>query len=460
MNDTICAIATSLTPSGIGIIKISGEKSIDTIDKIFQSIGKNKILKNEKSHTLHYGHIIVPETKEILDEVLVSIMKGPNSYTKEDVIEINCHGGIKVMEDVLNLVIKFGIRLAEPGEFTKRAFINGRIDLSQAEAVIDVINAKTKLSLQSSVNQLGGQLTDILHKLKEELIGLMVNIEAIIDYPEYDIEELEPDKVIIIINEMTDTFNDLINSYGNGKLIKDGIHTVIIGKPNVGKSSLLNALLKEDRAIVTEVPGTTRDILEEKMNMDGIPLVLMDTAGIRWTKDQVEKIGIERAKNELEKADLVLFVLDKSRPLDEEDIYIMELIQTQKTICLLNKSDLIDKLEENDLLSYLKNNSSISISAKNSHGMDLLENKIKELFYLGDIDINNQVYITNIRHKQALKEAVLSLNEVAISINNNMPEDCWAIDLRHAYEHIGKITGDIVSEDIIKEIFSRFCLGK
>jgi len=460
LSDTICAIGSALAPAGLGVVKVSGKKSISIVNNIFQSIHQEKQLKKMKSHTFNYGHIIVPETKEILDEVMVAIMKGPRSYTREDVIEIHCHGGIKVMEDVLHLVIKQGARLAEPGEFTKRAFLNGRIDLSQAEAVVDLINAKTRLSLKSSVNQLGGQLTQVLANIKNTLIDLMAHIEASIDYPEYEIELLTPEKVLNKTRNIIQSLEQLVKSYENGKLIKEGIQTVIIGKPNVGKSSLLNALLREDRAIVTNVPGTTRDILEEEMNIDGIPLVLMDTAGIHFTKDQVEKIGIQRAKEKLEKADLILFVLDQSELLDEEDRYIMDLIQQQKVICLFNKSDLKNQIEEKELDTYNQKYISLSISAKNRDGLDLLESKIKELFYLGDIDTNQVTYITNLRHKEALLSAIDSLKEVQKSIKDGMPEDCWAIDFRQAYDDIGLITGDKVSENMINEIFSRFCLGK
>jgi tRNA modification GTPase len=402
----------------------------------------------------------LPTTGEKIDEVMVSVMKGPNSFTKEDVVEINCHGGILVLENVLKLVLSCGARLAEPGEFTKRAFLNGRIDLSQAEAVIDLINSKTQLSLKSSVNQLNGQLTQKISDIKELLIALIAQIEASIDYPEYDFEELGNDIVEKQIRMIIKQIADLLKSYDNGKLIRDGINTAIIGKPNVGKSSLLNALLREDRAIVTDVPGTTRDVLEEYMNIHGIPLKLMDTAGIRATEDQVEKIGVQRSKDKLTEADLIIFVLDASRSLDEEDQHIMELIKDREVICLLNKMDLKEKIDRSFIESNLSHCRLIDVSAKHNEGIETLEKAIKDMFYIGTIDVNNDVYITNVRHKNALENALISLNEVLISIQNQMPEDCWAIDLKNAYEHIGVVTGDSVSEDMITEIFSRFCLGK
>lgn len=459
-NDTIASIATAIAPSGIGIIRVSGGSSIEMVDRIFRSMKTEKNLLDVPSHTIHYGHIVIPHTNEVVDEVLVSVMKGPNSFTKEDVVEINCHGGVMVLENVLKLVLSLGVRLAEPGEFTKRAFLNGRIDLSQAEAVIDIINSKTQLSLKSSVHQLGGQLTRKLDDIKEHLIGIIAHIEASIDYPEYDIDELSHDIVYEQVEKLIKEIYNLMKSYDNGKLIRDGIQTAIIGKPNVGKSSLLNAMLKEDRAIVTEIPGTTRDVLEEYMNIHGIPLKLVDTAGIRSTDDHVEKIGVERSKVQLKDADLIIFVLDASRSIDDEDKHIMELIRDREVIVLFNKIDLEEKIDRVQIKELLHECHMIDISAKNYQGIDDLEHAIKEMFYIGDIDINNEVYITNVRHKNALEDALLSLNEVRTSIQNQMPEDCWSIDLKNAYEKVGIVTGDSVNEDMITEIFSRFCLGK
>ncbi|VDN47759.1 tRNA modification GTPase and tRNA-U34 5-formylation enzyme [Petrocella atlantisensis] len=460
LTDTICSIATALSPSGIGIIRVSGDNSISIVNKIFKSVHKGLKLNQVKTHTIHYGHIIMPNTEEIIDEVMVSVMKGPHSFTREDVVEINCHGGIMVLENVLKLVLTMGARLSEPGEFTKRAFMNGRIDLSQAEAVIDIINSKTQLSLKSSVNQLNGQLSNKMDMIKNQLIHLIAHIEASIDYPEYDIEALNQDKVKLDIEKIIKDIYELMRTYDSGKLIREGISTAIIGKPNVGKSSLLNAMLKEERAIVTDIPGTTRDVLEEYMNIHGIPLKLVDTAGIRVTDDQIEKIGVQRSKSKLEEADLIIFVLDASRALDEEDLHIIELIKDREVICLFNKMDLDEKIDRKSIEGVLDHGYMIDISAKNVEGIDALEHAIKDMFYLGEIDVNNDLYITNVRHKNALEKALISLNEVLESINNKMPEDCWSIDLKNAYENIGIITGDTVNEDMIKEIFSRFCLGK
>lgn len=460
MNDTIASIATAISPSGIGIIRLSGGESISLTDKIFRSSVVGKTLEGVKSHTINYGHIIMPGSEDVIDEVLVSVMKGPNSYTREDVVEINCHGGVMVMENILKLVLSVGARLAEPGEFTKRAFLNGRIDLSQAEAVIDIINSKTQLSLKSSVHQLGGQLTHKLNIIKESLISIIAHIEASIDYPEYDIDELSHDRVLSDVEKIIKDIYDLMKTYESGKLIREGINTAIIGKPNVGKSSLLNALLKEDRAIVTDIPGTTRDVLEEYMNVHGIPLKLVDTAGIRSTEDHVEKIGVSRSKEKLTSADLIIFVLDASRAIDDEDRQIMEMIRDREVICLFNKIDLKEQIDRNEIRDLLHECHMIDISAKNYEGIDELEHAIKEMFYIGDIDINNDVYITNVRHKNALEEALISLNEVRASIQQQMPEDCWSIDLKNAYEKVGVVTGDSVNEDMITEIFSRFCLGK
>lgn len=459
-NDTIASIATAIAPSGIGIIRVSGDKSIEIVDQIFRSATPGKNLQNVLSHTINYGHIVMPQTEDVVDEVLISVMKGPKSFTKEDVIEINCHGGVIVLENVLKLVLSHGARLAEPGEFTKRAFLNGRIDLSQAEAVVDIINSKTQLSLKSSVHQLGGQLTRKLDAIKDSLIGIIAHIEALIDYPEYDIDELSHDKVYTQVEKIIKEIYDLMRTYESGKLIREGIQTAIIGKPNVGKSSLLNALLKEDRAIVTDIPGTTRDVLEEYMNIHGIPLKLVDTAGIRSTEDRVEKIGVERSVVQLKDADLIIFVLDASRAVDEEDLHIMSLIKDREVIVLFNKIDLDEQIDRKQIIDILHDCHMIDISAKNYDGIDDLEHAIKDMFYLGDIDINNEVYITNVRHKNALEDALKSLNEVRTSIQNQMPEDCWSIDLKTAYEKVGVVTGDSVNEDMITEIFSRFCLGK
>jgi tRNA modification GTPase len=459
INNTIAAISTSLSASGIGIIRISGEDAIIISDKIFRA-KKNKKLIDQKTHTLHYGNIIDPDTDKIIDEVLVSIMKEPNTYTKENIVEINCHGGVIVMQKILHLVLSCGARLAEPGEFTKRAFLNGRIDLSSAEAVIDIINAKTNLSLESSVEQLNGNIYREIKEIRSNLLELIAHIEASIDYPEYDVEELSQDIVILKIDTIKKKVKKLIDTADDGKIIREGIKTVIIGKPNVGKSSLMNTLLKEDRAIVTDVAGTTRDVLEEYLNIKGIPLRIIDTAGIRKTEDIVEKIGVSKSEELVKQSDLVIMMLDASTPMTDEDKYIINLIKDKKTIILLNKVDLNIKTSEQDIKKYTKDNKIIPISIKNREGIDNIEKTIKDMFLLGNINFNDNLYITNVRHKVALDNCLESLNAVEESINIGMPEDCWSIDLKNSYEYLGEISGDSINDDIINQIFSQFCLGK
>jgi len=459
LNDTIVAISTPLASAGIGIIRISGEDALLIIQKIFvpkKSIDYSTI----QSHTLHYGHIIDDKYNRTLDEVLVSFMLAPHTYTREHVIEINTHGGLIVMQSILSLVLRSGARIAEPGEFTKRAFLNGRIDLSQAEAVMDIIHAKTELALNASVKQLSGNIKYEIEDIKRIIIGLIAHIEASIDYPEYDIEELHFDSIKQTCNELLIRIDKLIKSYDNGKIIREGIRTAIIGRPNVGKSSLLNALLKEQRAIVTDVPVTTRDTLEEYMNVHGIPLKLIDTAGIRSTEDTVEKIGVSRAKALIQEADLILFVINSAESLTSEDEAIMDLIQEQKVIILLNKSDLDLKVKKEHLKEHLRNSTLIETSATKFQGLDVLENEIKRQFMVGNLNLENDVIIHNVRHKQALEKAYSALRQVIDSINEGMPEDCWAIDMHSSYELLSEVTGDHVTDDVISQIFSQFCLGK
>lgn len=459
LNDTIVAISTPLASAGIGIIRISGDESLNIVSKIFFP-KKTLDYKNMKSHTLHYGHIIDPEYNRTLDEVLVSFMLAPNTYTREHVVEINAHGGLVVLQSVLSLVLRQGARIAEPGEFTKRAFLNGRIDLSQAEAVMDIIHSKTELALNASVNQLSGNIKNEIEDLKKNLLETTAFIEAAIDYPEYDIDELSSDQVRDKMVLVKDRINALVKSYDNGRIIREGIKTVIVGRPNVGKSSLLNALLKEQRAIVTDIPGTTRDSLEEYMNVHGIPLKLIDTAGIRVTEDVVEKIGVDRSKNLMSEADLVLFVVDSSEPLTKEDDEIMDLIGSQKVIILMNKSDLNIQVKKEHLKEHLREMTIIETSATKSTGLDKLEEEIKSQFMSGNIQLDNETVIHNIRHKQSLEKAGHSIENVIESIDMGMPEDCFAIDLHQGYEHLCEITGDRVTDDVIKQIFSQFCLGK
>ncbi|PKM51177.1 MAG: tRNA uridine-5-carboxymethylaminomethyl(34) synthesis GTPase MnmE [Firmicutes bacterium HGW-Firmicutes-7] len=460
MYDTIAAVATPISPAGIGIIRISGEEAINLVDNIFLSKKKGKKLKNVLSHTLNYGYIIDSKNNQAVDEVLVSVMKAPNSFTTENVVEINAHGGIVVVQKILRLVLDQGARLAEPGEFTKRAFLNGRIDLSQAEAVIDVINAKTEMALDASVNQLKGAVSNKLNTIKSHLLQLIAHIEASIDYPEYDLQELNDDSIYKQVNNIKKLIESLLDTYDDGRLIKEGIKTVIIGKPNVGKSSLLNTLLREQRAIVTNIPGTTRDVLEEYMQIHGIPLRLIDTAGIRETEDIVEKIGVEKSLEKIVEADLVLLMLDASEHLSEEDFNILELIKEKKTIVILNKSDLEKKINIKQLEEYINDKEIIYMSVKNLDGMNQLEERIKDMFMVGNINMNENVYITSVRHKNALNKAIKSTDQVLEALASNMPVDLLAIDLTNIYEAIGEITGDSVKEDLIHQIFSQFCLGK
>lgn len=455
--NTIAAISTSMSNSGIGIVRISGDEAINIADKIFQSINNSKKLKNVKSHTVHYGNII--DNDKIVDEVLVIVMKAPNTYTKEDVVEIDCHGGIVVVNKILELVIKNGARIAEPGEFTKRAFLNGRIDLSQAEAVIDVINAKNDIALKQSVNQLKGSISNKIKEIREKIIYHIAFIESALDDPEHISIDGYSDKLYEDVNNLLKDVDKLLKSADNGRLIAEGIRTVIVGKPNVGKSSLLNVLLGEERAIVTDIAGTTRDTLEESIRMQGITLNIVDTAGIRDTEDVVEKIGVSKAKDSVIDADLILFVIDSSRKLDEDDEEIIDLIKDKKAVVILNKSDLDMKVKEDDV-KLRTGLEPILISATEENGIDVLENRIKEMFYAGDIDTSEDIYITNARHKLAIKNSFDSLEMVINSIENGMPEDFYSIDLMNAYEQLGLVIGESVEDDLVNEIFSKFCMGK
>ncbi len=456
-SETIAAISTAMTNSGIGIIRISGNEAIDIADEIFISVKKGKKIKNMASHTVHYGNIA--DNGKIIDEVLLIVMKAPNTYTREDVVEINCHGGVFVTKKILELVLKKGARCAEPGEFTRRAFLNGRIDLSQAEAVTDISNAKNTMALDASVSQLRGGISDIIKQQREKIIYHIAFIEAALDDPEHIEIEHYGDELIIIVEEILGTLESLLSTADNGKLISEGIKTVILGKPNAGKSSLLNCLLREERAIVTDVAGTTRDTLEETMSLSEINLNIIDTAGIRETDDIVEKIGVERAKKIAEEADLIIYVVDTSVPLDENDKEIIELISNKKSIVLLNKSDL-ECIVSVDEIRQLTDTEPIVISAKENIGIQNLEERIKEMFYEGIISFNEEVYITNIRHKQLLADAAESLKLVKNSIEQQLSEDFYSIDLMNAYELLGEIIGESVSDDLVNEIFSKFCMGK
>jgi len=455
---TIAAISTPIGNGGIGIIRISGEKSLEIVNKIF----KNKRNKEEfKSYTIRYGHIY--DEKELLDEVLVSYFKAPNSYTGEDVCEINCHGGNFVVKRILEVVLKNGAQLAEPGEFTKRAFINGKLDLSQAEAVMDVINSKSIKENKISLQQLEGYLGRKIAEIKGNIMDILVDIEASIDYPEYDIEEVQREKINNVLKMATRELEVLEKSFEEGKVIKEGINTVIIGKPNVGKSSLLNALLKEERAIVTSIAGTTRDTIEETLTIRGIPLKIVDTAGIRETDDIVEWIGVEKSKKALENADLVLFLLDTTEEINEDDKELLKLIEDRNYIILMNKIDLGKKIKKEQVaqLTGRKDfDKIIEISAQQEIGLSELEDTIEKMFNLSQIDINNEIIITNARHKNAIKAAKEEILRVLESNNIGLPIDMLSIDLQNALQYLGEITGETVSEDVINGIFKKFCLGK
>ena len=458
--DTIAAIATAMTNSGIGIIRISGEDAFTVIDRIYQSKNGKKKLSEEKSHTVHYGYI-VDDTKEnkIIDEVMVLIMRAPNTYTREDTVEIDCHGGVLVMQKILDTVICHGARPAEPGEFTKRAFLNGRIDLTQAESVMDVISSKNEFALKSSISQLQGSLQKEIKELREKIIYEIAFIESALDDPEHINIDGYRQKLKTVAEECKERIEHLLDTADNGKILKEGIDTVIVGKPNAGKSSLMNVLLKKERAIVTDIAGTTRDVLEEQMNLNGITLNIIDTAGIRDTEDIVEKIGVDKAKDYLVNADLIIYVVDSSTPLDENDEKIMEMIKDRTALVLLNKSDLDTVTTEEMIASHL-DQKIIKVSMKENQGVDELENAIKELFFHGKVELNDEVYITNARHKAALSNAKDSLNMVLDSIAMEMPEDFYSIDLMNTYEELGNILGESLGEDLVNEIFSKFCTGK
>ncbi|WP_097028230.1 tRNA uridine-5-carboxymethylaminomethyl(34) synthesis GTPase MnmE [Clostridium peptidivorans] len=455
--DTIAAIATVLGEGGISIIRISGSKSLDIVDSIFK--GKNnRNLLDIKPYSMRYGFIIEKGTEDVLDEVLVTYMKGPRSYTAEDTVEINCHGGVTPTKRIFQEIIKAGARVAEPGEFTKRAFLNGRIDLSQAEAVIDIIRAKTELSMKSAVLQSNGRISKEINSLRNRLLQIIAHIEATVDFPEDDLEEVTSNQVSIQIENIINEVNQLLITADEGKILREGLNVVIVGKPNVGKSSLLNALLKEQRAIVTEVPGTTRDVIEEYINLDGVPIKIIDTAGIRETEDIVEKIGVEKSKEKIMEADLIIFMIDLSRKLDDQDKEIMDYIRDKKYIVLLNKSDLENKVVKEDLIG-LNLKYIIESSAKSGKGLDELKDSIKELFFKGEVK-NQDIIITNARHKEALIRAKESLSSALDTLNNTLAIDLSSIDIRNAWSKLGEITGDTLEEDIIDKIFSEFCLGK
>lgn len=454
--DTIAAVSTAMAPGGIGIVRISGKEAFSVGDQIYR--GKNgKKLSEQRANTVHYG--FVEEKGERIDEVLAVILKGPHSYTGEDTVEIDCHGGVLAMNRILEAAFRAGARPAQPGEFTRRAFLNGRMDLSQAEAVMDLIQAKNEYALKNSLRQLQGSVRQEIQEIRENILYEIAYIESALDDPEHMSLDGYRERLEHTVKQQKKRIEKLIAGSGEGKFLQEGIKTVILGRPNAGKSSLLNLLAGEEKAIVTEIEGTTRDIVEEQINLRGITLRLLDTAGIRESESRVEQIGIERAKEQAKDADLILYMVDSSMPLDENDEKIMELIREKRAIVLLNKNDLERKVSEKDLEGRVEA-PIVSVSVRENRGIEELEDQIQELFFHGKISFNDEIYITNLRHKQALEAADSSLKLVEQSIADQMPEDFYSIDLMDAYESLGKILGESVGEDLINEIFSKFCTGK
>lgn len=455
-SNTIAAIATPMTNSGIGVIRISGDQAFDIIYKIFRP-EKQKNMKEVLSYTAHYGHVY--DGDQLLDECIVLIMKGPHSYTAEDVAEIQCHGGVVVMKKILEAVFKAGAVPAQPGEFTKRAFLNGRIDLSKAEAVMDLIQSKNEFAMESSLKQLSGVLGRKITDLRKQLIHSVAFIESALDDPEHYSVDGFSVELKHQVEQMIEELYHFLENADNGRILKEGIQTVIVGKPNAGKSSVLNVLLGEERAIVTEIAGTTRDTLEESIQIKGIPLNIIDTAGIRDTNDLIEQIGVDKAKELLKKADLILYVVDTSSHMTEEDEEIIKLIEGKETIVLLNKADL-DSLILREEIEQRGFHHVAVISAKEQTGIEELYQMIQDIFFEGNVSFNDEIYLTNMRHKNAVSDALKSLSMVLQSIEDGMPEDFFSIDLMDAYEHLGFITGESVGEDLVNEIFAEFCMGK
>lgn len=457
--DTIVAISTPPGEGGIGIVRISGDEAIEIADKLY-SMGK-KSLADQDTHTIHYGKIVNPKTGDIVDEVMISVMRAPKTYTREDVVEINSHGGILVVNKVLQLVLNNGARLAEPGEFTKRAFLNGRIDLSQAEAVMDMIRAKTDRAMHVAVDQLDGQMARLIRDLRQKILDTLAQVEVNIDYPEYDdVEEMTSQLLEDKAREVKADIQKLLETAQQGKILREGLATAIIGRPNVGKSSLLNTLLRQDKAIVTDVAGTTRDVIEEYVNVKGVPLKLIDTAGIRETDDEVEKIGVDRSRQAIQQADLILLVFNQSEKLTAEDEALIEATKDQNRIILLNKTDLDQQLNVDKLSQLIANDPIVSTSMMTQAGMDELQDKIAELFFSGQTGERDATYVSNTRHIALLEEAEDALSEVLNGIVLDMPVDLVQIDMRRAWDLLGEITGDSVQDELITKLFSQFCLGK
>lgn len=456
---TIAAISTAPAIGGIGIVRMSGKDCFEVLEKIFKP--KNpETIENIAGYIIKYGTIVNPETNRVVDEVLVSYFKCPKSYTAENMCEINSHGGIVVLREILELCLKNGAELAKPGEFTERAFLNGRIDLTQAEAIIDIINAKSTREAQESANQLEGYLSRKINEIREKIMDIMVKIEANIDYPEYDVEEVSNKDAENKLKEIENELIKLSKTFENGKILKEGVKIAIIGSPNAGKSSLLNSMLKEERAIVTDIAGTTRDIIEEQISIEGIPFKVIDTAGIRDAKDKIEQIGIEKSKKAANEADVILAVFDSSVPLNDEDREILNLLKHKKSIIVLNKTDLKQIVNNECKEIQDVNTEVINISLKNNEGLERIYKSLVKMFNLNQINLDNELTITNIRHQELINKAMESTRKALNDLNNSMPIDIISINIKEILEHLGEITGDNVSEDIIKSIFAKFCLGK
>lgn len=455
--ETIAAISTPMGEGAIAIVRLSGSEAVEIADKLYKG---TKPLEKVDSHTIHYGHLIDPETGELAEEVMVSVMRGPRTFTREDIVEINCHGGLVSVNRVLELVLRNGARLAEPGEFTKRAFLNGRIDLSQAEGVIDLIRAKTDRAMNVALNQMEGRLSSLIAKLRQQLLETVAHVEVNIDYPEYDAEEMTQDLLTNQLKEVEDEIRRILVTARQGKILREGLSTVIIGRPNVGKSSLLNSLVHENKAIVTDVPGTTRDVIEEYVNVRGVPLRLVDTAGIRETEDLVERIGVERSRERLKQADLILLVLNYNDELTHEDEQLFKAVEGMDVIVIVNKTDLDEKLDIDRVKQLAEEHPIITTSLKNEQGVDELEQSISELFFEGAVESQDLTYVSNSRHIALLEQSRKTLEDALRAIEEGMPVDMVQIDITRTWEILGEIIGDTVSESLIDQLFSQFCLGK
>ena len=457
--DTIAAISTAPGEGAIGIVRISGDDAIRIADEVYRL--KEKRLKEQPSHTIHYGHIVDPKNDEVIDEVMVTVLRAPKTFTLEDVVEINCHGGIVAINRILQLVLRMGARLAEPGEFTKRAFLNGRIDLSQAEAVMDLIRAKTDKSMQMAMRQLDGELSKLIQNLRQEILNTLAQVEVNIDYPEYDdVEEMTLQLLREKTQQVSQGIRALLNTASQGKILRDGLKTAIVGRPNVGKSSLLNVLLREEKAIVTDIAGTTRDTIEEYVNVRGVPLQLIDTAGIRETDDVVERIGVERSRKALNEADFVLLILNQSEELMDEDLRLLEQTKDFKRIILLNKTDLPTKIDMDKVKEFATDSEIVTTSMLKKEGIDQLEEKIADYFFQGQMNERDATYLSNTRHIALLEKAEQALQEVANGVDMGMPVDLIQIDFTRAWDLLGEITGDTVQDELLTQLFSQFCLGK